>query len=402
MRSAPTRAEAENRILHRVIETISSSLDLDVVLRRTIDLVTEATGGDVCFLHLWDPEREILTLRAASEAFQDVVGKVVLRLGEGVAGWVAENREVVIIPENKFDDPRYKYIPELRGELFTSLLSLPLVSGSGSLVGAFNVHSREKRDFSGRDVEFLRSASSLVAGAIERANLFRVLEEKEAALEDLVRRTIEALEEERRRLATEIHDGVTQQLVSVGYRLQAGRRHLADDLPRAELELEKAQELVDAALDEARVAIHDLRPTTLDDLGLGPSIRALVPRSVDEGVECDIAVDDGISLPAHQEVALYRIAQEALSNVRKHAAATCVAMTLRRDGGEVIMRIEDNGKGFDTEAYADQRPETSFGLLGIAERATLVGGRLSLRSSSDTGTALEVRVPLQARPGETK
>ncbi len=398
MRPAPNQVEAENRILHRVIETISSSLDLDTVLRQTIDLVIEATRGDACFLHLWDSEREVLTLRAASEGFADVVGTVTLRAGEGVAGWVAEHREVVVIPENKWGDPRYKYIPELRGEEFTSLLSVPLISRSGSLVGVFNVHARERRDFSDRDVGFLRSTSSLVAAAIEHANLFRALAEKEAALEDLVGRTIEAQEDERRRVATEIHDGVTQQLVSVWYRLQAARRHLPAAPERTRRELNKAQELVDTALDEARVAIHDLRPTTLDDLGLGPSIRALVPRSLGDDVSIELAVEDDISLPLHHEVALYRIAQEALNNVRKHAAASRVEVTLRREDGEIVMRVADDGRGFDPVSVREDRPATSFGLLGISERASLLGGRLTVESAPGGGTALEVRVPGQERP----
>ena len=394
MAFASNEIDAENRLLHRVIETISSSLDLEVVLQQTIELVLEATRGDACFLHLWDPERSVLTLRAASEGFEDVVGTVELRPGEGVAGWVAEHREVVVIPEGKMRDPRYKYIPELRGEEFTSLLSVPLVSRSGSLVGVFNVHARDRRDFSDRDVEFLRSTSSLVAASLENANLYHALEEKEQALEDVVRRTIDAQEDERRRLATEIHDGVTQQLISVWYRLQAARRHLPGGSGRVDAEFERAQTLVDSALDEARVAIHDLRPAMLDDLGLGPSIRALAPRSLAEGTEIELTVDDDISLPSHQEVALYRIAQETLSNVRRHADASCVEIALSRDGDRVSMRIADDGRGFDhspTNATA-----TSFGLIGISERAALLGGRLRVESAPGMGTAIEVELPIRA------
>ena len=384
--------EAENRILHRVIEAISSSLDLNVVLHETIALVIEATRGDACFLHLWEPGRRVLTLRAASEGFRDVVGTVTLAMGEGVAGWVAEHREAVVIPENKFADPRYKYIPELRGEEFTSLLSVPLVSRSGSLVGVFNVHGRERRDFSERDVEFLRSTSSLVAGAIEHANVFRALEEKETALAELVRRTIEAQEEERRRIAGEIHDGVTQQLVSAWYRLQAVRRALPGDLPRAERELERAQEMVDAALDEARWAIQDLRPMTLDDLGLGSSLRALVTRSLEDETVREFAIDDGIVLPPHHEVALYRIAQEALNNVWKHAGASKVGVSLEPEGEDVVLRVTDDGAGFDLEAYRGARPETSFGLLGMRERAELLGGELAVSSAAGGGTTVEFRL----------
>jgi len=393
MAFASNEIDAENRLLHRVIETISSSLDLEVVLRQTIELVLEATRGDACFLHLWDPGRGVLTLRAASEGFEDVVGTVELRPGEGVAGWVAAHREVVVIPEGKMQDPRYKYIPELRGEEFTSLLSVPLVSRSGSLVGVFNVHARDRRDFSDRDVEFLRSTSSLVAAALEHANLYHALGEKEQALEDVVRRTIDAQEDERRRLATEIHDGVTQQLISVWYRLQAARRHLPDGSGRADAELQRAQALVDSALEEARVAIHDLRPAMLDDLGLGPSIRALAPRSLPEETEIQLAVDDDLTLPSHHEVALYRIAQEALSNVRRHADASRVEISLSQDGDRVVMRITDDGRGFDPSPASASA--TSFGLVGLSERAALLGGRLRVESSRGEGTIVEVELPIR-------
>jgi two-component system, NarL family, sensor kinase len=133
--------EAENRLLHRVVETITSDLGLDTVLRSVVDLVAEATRGDACFLHLWDPETDGLALRAASAGFEDAVGRVRLRRGEGVAGWAAEHRQVVAIPEDKWADPRYKYIPELGGEQFTSMLSVPVVSRSDALVGVFNVHT---------------------------------------------------------------------------------------------------------------------------------------------------------------------------------------------------------------------------------------------------------------------
>jgi two-component system, NarL family, sensor kinase len=396
VRAESSRVEAENRLLHRAIEVIASSLDLDVVLAATVDLVTEATGGDLCFLHLWDREAECLVLRAASEGFRDGVGKVTLRSGEGIAGWVAQHREVVVIPENKWADPRYKYIPELKGELFESMLSVPVIARSGDLVGVFNVHARERKDFVDRDIELFRVTASLIAVAIEHADLFTALADKEAALEDLMRSTIEAQEEERRRVATEIHDGVSQQLVSVWYRLQAADRHLGGpvaDVERAAAEVATARELVDGALDEARVAILDLRPTTLDDLGLGPSVRALALQAFGDGVSLDMEIDDRVTLSPHQSVALYRIAQEAVANVQKHAGASWVKVTLAPRGDVVVLRVEDDGKGFDPAVSRGQRPQTSFGLAGMTERATLLGVDLTLATRPGGGTAVEVRVP---------
>jgi two-component system NarL family sensor kinase len=387
--------EAENRLLRRVIETITSNLDLDTLLASLIDLVTEATRGDACFLLLWEPHEEQLVLRAASPAFEGAVGSVRLRLGEGVSGWVAENREVVAIPEDKWSDPRYKYNRELEGERFTSMLSVPVISKTDILLGVFNVHTLARRDFSERDIRFLRLTASLVAEAIEHAALFGALADKESALEALVRTTIEAQEEERRRVAAEIHDGVTQQLVSIWYRLQASGRALRADPGRAERELAVARDLVDGALEEARSAIYDLRPSLLDDLGLSPSLRALALGQLEGEVDLDLQIDDVAPLPPHLEVALYRIAQEALTNVRKHAQASRVRLTLGEADGHVQLEIEDDGRGFASQSPQSQRPPTSFGLTGMAERASLIGGELSVRSAPGRGTVVTVRVPKQ-------
>lgn len=382
---------AEDRLLRRVIETITSSPDLDAVVTSTIDLVLEATGGDACFLHLWDPERRRLVLTAASPPFDAAVGRVTLALGEGIAGWVAANRQSVSIPEGKFDDPRYKYIPELGGEQFTSMISVPVISRSDELVGVFNVHSHARRDFDQRALEFVRLTASLVAEAVERGHLFRALAEKERVLQGLVRKTVEAQEEERRRVATEIHDGVSQQLVSVWYRLEAGRRHLRSDVDRAERELGVAQSLLDEALTEARMAIHDLRPSVLDDLGLAPSLRALAFRGL-EGLDLDLDLPDAVGLPPHQEVALYRIAQETFTNIRKHAAARRVRVSLRETPSHFELRITDDGAGFDPGARP-AGPQTSFGLTGMVERTSLIGGAIDIRSEPGKGTTVAVAVP---------
>ncbi len=381
------------RLLHRAIETVTSSLELDAVLSATVDLVMEATAGDACLLLLWDADQDCLVLRAASSAFQDAVGKVRLRLGEGVSGWVAAHREVAVIPEDKWADPRWKYFPELHGEMFKAMLSVPVVSRSGTLVGVFNVHSRERREFSAADMDFLRLTASLVAGAIEHANLFRAIADKEAALETLVRKTIEAQEEERRRVAAEIHDGVTQQLVSVWYRLQAIGRSLRADPDRAEQDLAAARDLVDEALAEARTAIYDLRPSVLDDLGLSPSLRTLAMRQLEDEVDLELAIDNVDFLPAHREVALYRIAQEAIANVRKHAGASRVNIALRDKGDHIDLVIEDDGRGFDQAESRPSSPTTAFGVTGMRERADLVGGRLTIRSAPGQGTTVTARIP---------
>jgi two-component system NarL family sensor kinase len=378
---------SQNRLLRGVIAALTSDGELDAVLGSVIDLVTDATGGDVCVLYLWDAAHDRLVLRAASPPLQSAVGEVRLRLGEGVTGWAAEHGQVVVIPEDKWADPRYKYIPELQGERYTSMISVPLFARSGSLLGVFNVHASDRRDY---DLDVLKLTGSLVAGAVEHADLFRALAEKEAALAGMMRRTIEAQEEERRRVATEIHDGVTQQLVSIWYRLQACGRSLATDHGQAARELEAAKLLVDEALDEARNAIHDLRPSVLDDLGLAPALRALVHRQFDGEVAVDLDIADGVASPTHHEVVLYRVAQEAIANIWRHADARQVKVALFEERPYVVLVVGDDGRGFDPAA---KRSRMSFGLAGMAERVSLAGGRLSVHSAPGRGTVVTVLIP---------
>lgn len=386
-------------MLMRIIEVVSSGTDLEHVLNATIGLVLEAIGADACFVHLLKEGEDRLVLRAASEPYVNAVGHVTLQLGEGVAGWVAEHRESVVIVNDKWSDPRYKYIPELGGDRYTSLVSVPLISPAESLIGVVNVHTEVQRVFTPDEISFLEHVCSLVSAAIEHAGLFESLAIKERQLQGFVARTVQAQEDERRRVATEIHDGVTQHLISIWYRLNACERSMPEGSVAARTELDAAKELVDEALDEARAAIYDLRPATLDDLGLVPALQALASRIFD--AEVSVAIDTDIleGLPSHLETALYRIAQESLNNIRKHACAKNVTVAIHRSAGEVFVEIQDDGTGFDLDAYRAARPETSFGLSGMAERVDLLGGRLDVRSRPSEGTTIEIHVPIETVEG---
>jgi len=176
-------AEREAQLLSKVVETISAGLDLDRILQGVAQLVTETTETDVCFVHLLDEQGRKLQVRGATPPFDTMVGTIELALGEGVAGWVADHGQPAVIVDNKASDPRYRYIPALRGEEFTSMLSVPVVTPMGHLVGVLNVHTRLRREFTPADVELLRTVAGLVAGAIENARLHRRLAEREEALE---------------------------------------------------------------------------------------------------------------------------------------------------------------------------------------------------------------------------
>jgi two-component system, NarL family, sensor kinase len=387
--------EAENALLLAIVEATSSGPDVEPLAAAVARLIVEATATDVCFVHVLDDAGRSLTLAGATPPFDAQAGRVRLPIGTGVAGWVAEHGRPAVIVDDKHADPRYVPIAALRGVDYTSMASVPMTSDLAGLVGVLNVHTVVRREFTARDIRLLTSIGRLVAGALHSARLHRRLVARERANERFTEQVIAAQETERRRLAGDIHDGISQRLVSLGYHLDAAAGTLRSDPAYAEQQLILARELADITVDEARIAIGGLRPPVLDDLGLAGGLTSL-SRTVPD-LDCELILGDE-RLPEHVEIALYRIAQEALQNVQKHARATRVELRFAVREGTVRLEVTDDGCGFDTglggfEAR-DLQPEASgYGMRSMAERAELVGGTLTVRSRPGSGTTVTVTVP---------
>jgi two-component system, NarL family, sensor kinase len=373
---------------------VSHGLDLGATVRDLAGLITEVTGTDVCFVHVVDDERRRLTLAGATPPFDALAGQIELAVGEGVAGWVAQHGKPAIVAD-KWTDPRYKYIPELRGEDFSALVSVPMTTSRGQLVGVLNVHSRQSRSFSDADVSLLTHIAGLMAGAVDNARLYQRLAEREAELERFARHTLELQETERKRLAMEIHDGISQPIVSLYYHLCAAADAAPPPGPVIAAQLAAARELAAAALEETRRAIFGLRPPLLDDLGLGACLHRLA-RDLAPGLAASVEVDE-VELDAHVETAIYRIAQEALQNVVKHSRAQHVDIELRVLDDGVRLVIADDGAGFDVDAVARDETGMSYGIAGLHARSELIGATLEIVSARGVGTSVTVT----ARPTVT-
>jgi two-component system NarL family sensor kinase len=392
--SAGADPEREAQLLSRVIDTISAGLDLDRILQGVARLVTETADADVCFVHLLDEHGTRLQLRGATPPFDDLVGRIELALGEGVSGWVALHGEPAVLVDRKADDPRYRYIPALHGEDFTSMVSVPVVTPLGHLVGVLNVHTKLRREFTSADVELLRSVAGLVAGAIENARLHSRRAEREEALERFAEQMVEWQEHESRRLAGEIHDGISQRIVSLFFHLSAAADAIPGEPEIAAEQVARAQELAAAALDETRSAIAGLRPPVLDDLGLAASLESLGRSFPQLDVQVEAA---SCRIAEHVETAVYRTAQEALQNVVKHANARTVWVHVSVQDSNVLLEVRDDGQGLAAAALGKaggSAGPTGFGLSGMRERAELLGGKLQLSSSPGRGTTVRLVLPL--------
>jgi signal transduction histidine kinase len=383
--------QEENELLRRIIATFSAGLDLGGTVRRLAQLMTEVTGADVCFVHLLDETGRRLVLAGGTPPFDELAGTIELAVGEGVAGWVALHGEAAVV-EDKWNDPRYRYFPELRGENYASLLSVPMISRPGHLVGVLNVHSESRRHFSPDKVSLVGHVANLMAGAVENARLYTRLAEREEAIESFAQHTLGLQEAERQRLAAEIHDGISQRIVSLHYHLCAAVDALPPASSAVARQIGAARDLAAAALDEARSAIGGLRPPLLDDLGLGACLRGLA-RSLPPGISAEVEVEE-CDLDAHVETAIYRMAQEALQNVVKHAQAGHVRIEMRPRAHVVQVLVVDDGIGFAPEAVVGQPGGTRYGVTGMRARADLVGAELRIDSKPGKGTGVSITVPV--------
>jgi two-component system sensor histidine kinase UhpB len=204
-----------------------------------------------------------------------------------------------------------------------------------------------------------------------------------------------AQEEERRRLARDLHDEVNQALAAVSLRLAATAEHAP---PEFAAELAETQRLASQAMQELLGLARELRPSALDDHGLRAALETQLKRfSARTGVEARLeTAGDPDSLADVVQTAIYRVAQEALTNVTRHAGATVVELVVAEDDRGVELRVSDDGRGFDPAVLPHVKsltPGRGLGLIGMAERARLVGGELDVRSAPGGGTTIALRVP---------
>ncbi|RDH73995.1 GAF domain-containing protein [Mycolicibacterium moriokaense] len=385
-------ADRELALLRELIQAASNGPQVEPLAAAAARMITDATDTDVCFVHVLDDSERSLTLAGATPPFDREVGRVRLPLGSGISGWVAGHRQPVVITEDKQSDPRYVAIDSLPDSGFTSMVSVPMETEPGGLVGELTVHTIERREFTPGDVELLSVIGRLIAGALHQARLHRRLVGRERAHENFVEQVIEAQEIERRRLAGDIHDGISQRLITLSYRLDAAARAVSADPGEASVQLAAARELVDLTLQEARAAIGGLRPPVLDDLGLAGGLASLA-RSIPQ-IRLEVNLTE-TRLPEHIELALYRIAQECLQNVVKHAHATTASLAFDVSEDTATLEIVDDGVGFTMPEHPHGNKEGhGYGLLSMSERAELVGGRLTIRSRPGSGTSVTATIPL--------
>ena len=384
-RSRELESEVVNRTkelaaLNDVAAVVSRSLDLQRVLTNALEKTLEIMEIEAGLIYLLQEGDEILTIAAYKGFDAQFVSEIdKLQVGEGFSGRVVQSGEPLIVPELAFD-PRLTRSVVSESD-FNSLAVVPLVSRA-KVLGTLAVIARGQRDFSEQDIKLLTSIGDQIGVAVENAQLYDQAQQA-------------AVMEERRRLARELHDSVTQSLHGSTLMAEAAQRIAASgDLERTRGYLTRLGEISQQALKEMRLLVYELRPLALAEISLTEALQQrmdAVERRA--GVEVQLVADDAIDLPDPIEEALYRIAQEALNNALRHASPTSVIVSITVIGEppkqQVILEVSDDGAGFDTSAFGDQG---GIGLESMKERAENLGGNLVVHSSPGEGTQVKTTI----------
>jgi signal transduction histidine kinase len=274
-----------------------------------------------------------------------------------------------------------------------AVLSAPLLTRRG-IIGFLEIYAAMPYVYSLDETYLVSVLATEMATAVENAQLYASLREKEASLTILAHKLIHSQEEERRRIARDLHDGLAQTIVSAFQHLQVHAYTLPEGTDRTALE--RGMALLKECVDESRTVIFDLRPATLDDFGLVEAIRQFLTQ-----LESDLGwqilfVARGLpdSLPPALEIAIFRMVKEAITNARKHARTTRLAVRLRRGAQGLVITVRDWGRGFNP-GESVSATTGQFGLVGIKERVSLLHGTFQIRSRPGAGTLIRIILPLE-------
>ncbi len=405
-RDITQRVQAEENIrqrnkelaaLNAIATTVSQSLNLNQILNDALDEVLQLDmfgGAAKGMLFGLDEENSRLLLishRGAPEDHPCLTRPP--QLGECLCGLAAQEGKVVISEDCRGDERHSRHWPTMPDH---KDICLPL-KVRGAVLGVMNVRLPTTHVVAGHDVELLTSVADQIGVAIENARLFEAVSQQHERLRVLSSQLAEAEETERRRLAQELHDQVGRKLTALGINLNIIRTEMPKDgSQKVSSLLVESQELVEQTTQLIRGVMSELRPPMLDDLGLVDTLHWYGEQFASRtGVSVDMKCDKLTHpLPTRIENTIFRITQESLFNVAKHAQAKVVRISLELDGEIVRLIVADDGIGYSPDQLAKPGEDHGWGLLIMAERAEAVGGRCWIEPRpSQEGTRVIVEIP---------
>jgi signal transduction histidine kinase len=380
--------EERLRLLLEVGRTLVSELDLESILQRLLEVARDITGASYAAIGILDEEKEglkrFLTL-GIDEQTRNRIGP--LPQGRGILGLLIQEPKPLRLHDVSSHSSSYGFPPG--HPPMRSFLGVPIII-RGSAYGNLYLTEKQGGDFDEADEEAAVVLAAWAGIAIDNAS---------TVAEETLRRSIMASEQERARWARELHDETLQSLGALRVLLAGGLK--GEDPDSLKEIAEDAVSRLGSEIANLRSLITELRPGALDEIGVAAAIEGLAARTeAVEGVavECDLHIGgtDGTQpLDPELESTIYRLVQEALTNVGKHARAERVDLHVRERDGTINIVVRDDGVGFDPAAK-----HHGFGLLGMTERAAMAGGELNVSSSPGAGTRVRAVLPIRGPSSE--
>ncbi len=378
LHESSTRWLRQLESLNEIGNALAAQIELEPLLAIVAARLRDLVGARAVLVALADRTGSVRIAAANGSGSAAIVGRE-LELDASKVGRVMERSRSERV-DSLIDDPEVDH-EVVRRMGFTTGLYVPLIV-EGRSIGVIAAHDHQGDDprFGDEDLRLGESLAQRAAIAVDLS---------QRVGRDAMRRVVEAQELERSRLARELHDETGQALTSILLGLRSLERTVQSD--DAHAALDSVRELVVSTLHDVRRLAVELRPAALDDFGLGPALDRLIEtHRQDASTQVDLEIQLGDErLPADVETTMYRIVQEALTNIAKHADATRISVLVTRTSHSVVLVVEDDGSGFDPGG-----PTDGLGLAGMRERVALVGGRLKVETSTDSGTTIAADIPL--------
>lgn len=396
-----TRLFEAEKLAHQTADTLRAAnlaltrlLDLDTVLTTLLDYLSRLVPYDTASIMLLETETR-LVVRATSgyERWPDVpslLGTTLDLETLPINRVMVTNMTSRLIKDTAVESD-WRWL--IGSEHIRSWLGVPLVVG-GRVLGLFSMDKMRPDFFVTEHVRLAEAMALQAAFAIQNAQLYAEVHTGREHLRQLAQQVVAAQEAERQRVSRELHDEAGQALVALKFQLEIIRDDVPTQSERLASQINKTAALIETTMHRIRMLAHDLRPPALEAVGLNRVLEDMCDEYAHRTqMSVYYAGEDIPQLTADVSIGLYRLLQEALTNVVKHAQAQTVRVTLARQNGQVYLTVEDDGRGFNWAAHQTESGTRGIGLIGMQERAQIMRGELLIESPSEGGTRLRVRVP---------
>lgn len=394
---------AHLRALSRVSAALCGLSDMHAVLRVGLDSVFELLEGAVGGILLVDEDAQTLRYHITHGLPRETVEETTVAVGEGIAGRVVSTGRAILVDDFSLVSNVVEEglaTAEIPSQEIKALVSIPLRSGH-RVFGAINAASRVPQRLGSDDMYVLHSIGEQMGVAIERAEVLEQLKRGRETYQRLARYCLVAQDDERRRIARELHDETSQSISALALNMRA-LVELADRSGQnQELveRLKKVESMAQQTAHELTRIINDLRPALLDSAGLVPAIRRFAQENLQsQGVDVTVEINGTFPrLDPAVEANLFRFTQGALMNIVWHAEAQKASIVMDCEEEQLTVRIQDDGKGFDVASVTgiDEKTGRGRGLFAMKERVRLLGGNCKVGSVPGEGTTITAEIPLK-------